>query len=72
MENIIKAVKKNWSYLAGGLLGGVGGFLYWSYVGCTTGTCPITSSPFMSIVFGALMGGIILNSIFGHKENKQQ
>ena len=29
--------------LLGIVAGMVGGYLYWRYVGCSTGTCPITS-----------------------------
>lgn len=42
-------------------LGAVGGWLYWSHFGCTTG-CSITSSPVNSTLYGAFMGGLILNS----------
>jgi len=42
--------------LTGLLLGGVGGFLYYVYVGCPTGTCPITSNPWISTTYGAVMG----------------
>ncbi len=45
--------------LVGIALGAVAGFLYWKYVGCITGTCPITSQPINSSVYGAVMGGII-------------
>jgi len=71
MDKIIGLAKKNWSFLVGGILGGIGGYLYWRYVGCTTGTCPITSSPVMSTIWGALMGGLLLNIIFQNKKNKQ-
>ena len=57
-------VKKNWMYLAGGIVGGIGGYLYWSHVGCTTGTCPITSSPVMSVIWGAIFGGLLFSIIF--------
>ena len=30
-------------------------------VGCTGGTCPITSSPVNSTLWGAVMGGLLLN-----------
>lgn len=43
------------------VLGAVGGWLYWSQFGCTTG-CPITSSPVNSTLYGAFMGGLLLNS----------
>ena len=42
--------------LLGGLLGALGGFLYWRFVGCASGTCPITSSPLYSSLWGAAMG----------------
>ena len=38
--------------LGGSLLG----FLYYRFVGCRTGTCPITSNPYVSSVYGAVMG----------------
>ena len=43
--------------LLGIVAGMVGGYLYWRYVGCTTGTCPITSSPVNSSIWGAAMVG---------------
>ena len=36
--------------LLGIVAGMVGGYLYWRYVGCSTGTCPITSSPVNSSI----------------------
>lgn len=48
---------------AGVLLGAATGWSYWYFVGCTSGTCPITSKPFNSIVYGALIGALLL-SIF--------
>ncbi len=41
------------------VIGAVGGFLYYRLVGCSTGTCPITSNPVVSTLYGALMGGLI-------------
>jgi len=45
--------------VAGIALGALLGFLYFRFVGCRTGACPITSNPFASIVFGALLGGLM-------------
>lgn len=64
----MELMKRNWSYLVGILVGGVGGYLYWYHIGCSSGTCPITASPIMSIIWGALMGGIVLNLVFGRKD----
>jgi hypothetical protein len=41
--------------------GGLGGFLYWHYVGCINGTCAITSSPINSTLYGTIMGGLLFN-----------
>lgn len=45
----------------GVLLGALGGWLYWSNFGCTTG-CSITSSPVNSSLYGAFMGGLLVNT----------
>ncbi len=51
---------KRYSFLLAGLsIGAVAGFLDWKYVGCITGSCPITSRPLNSSIYGAVMGGLI-------------
>jgi len=41
--------------------GGIAGYLYYFFVGCASGSCAITSNPFMSILFGASIGLFIVN-----------
>ncbi len=41
------------------LVGVIGGYMYYSLVGCKTGGCAITSSPTMSVIWGGLMGYLI-------------
>jgi len=36
--------------------GAVLGFAYHKFVGCSTGTCPITANQWSSILYGALLG----------------
>ena len=48
--------------LLGILLGAIGGYAYYHFVGCASGTCPITSKPLNSTLYGAVMGALILNS----------
>jgi len=48
---------------SGLLLGGLGGFLYWKYVGCISGTCAIWSNPNSSVTYGALLGSLFLLAI---------
>ncbi len=39
------------------VLGGAAlGFGYYYFVGCHTGTCPLTSNPYISTAYGALVG----------------
>lgn len=40
------------------LLGGTAGFAYYFFIGCTSGSCPITSSPYVSTAYGVLMGTV--------------
>jgi hypothetical protein len=60
MNKAIDILKRNWLYLAGAVIGGICGYLYWYNIGCSTGTCPITSSPAMSMIWAATMGSLIL------------
>jgi hypothetical protein len=55
--------KRNKMRLVLFVLGGaVAGFLYYKFVGCRTGACPITSSPIISTLYGAGMGFLLGNS----------
>jgi hypothetical protein len=54
-----KIKKIPWKLLIGIAVGGTAGFLYYYFVGCTTGTCPITSNPYGSILYGSLMGALV-------------
>jgi hypothetical protein len=41
------------------LLGAAAGFAYYRFVGCRSGACPITSSPYVSTLYGAVMGYLL-------------
>ena len=56
-------LKRYWLPVTGILLGALGGYLYWRFVGCATGTCPITSSPFASTI-----GGLFVSSFKREKK----
>jgi xanthine/uracil permease len=71
LKEILKEkMKTNWLILIGVLFGAAGGYLYWLKVGCATGTCPITSSPVMSVAWGAIMGGLLFG-MFKKKGGKE-
>jgi hypothetical protein len=42
--------------LIGLLIGLLGGYLYYYFIGCTKGTCPITSNPWISTFWGGAIG----------------
>ena len=51
-----------WKNIVAVFIGGLAGFLYYHFVGCTSGQCAITSSPYMSTFYGGLMGLFVVNS----------
>lgn len=56
-------MNRAWLFTIGAAaLGALAGYIYWSQVGCASGTCAITSSPTNSTLYGALMGGLLANS----------
>ncbi len=47
--------------VAGIIIGMVAGYIYYVEIGCTSGTCPITSKPLNSTLYGGMMGGLLFN-----------
>ena len=45
------------------LIGALGGFLYWKFVGCKSGTCPINSVWYWSTLWGAAIGYLVSDFI---------
>jgi hypothetical protein len=61
-----REIFKSWNFwkpFLGVTVGGTGGFLYYYFIGCNSGTCPITGTPYGSILMGGLLGYLILSSI---------
>lgn len=61
-------IKKHFLKIIGALIGGVAGFAYYYFVGCSSGTCPITSNPYISVVYGGFLGYLLLD-MFKKKEH---
>lgn len=59
MSNFLKT---NLLVIVGVMAGAIGGYLYYVNIGCVTGTCPITSKPLNSTLYGALLGGLLLSN----------
>lgn len=58
---------------AGFLLGALGGWLYWRFVGCLSGHCPIWSNAWIATGYGAVLGWLILGLIpFATAKGKEE
>jgi branched-subunit amino acid ABC-type transport system permease component len=57
-----KFAKKHLITIIGVAIGAVAGCLYWQFIGCSTGSCAITSNPINSTLYGAAMGGLLLST----------
>ena len=53
MKEILSKHKYGILLIIPGLLAG---FLYWKYVGCVSGTCPLTSNWHTTVLFGGFIG----------------
>jgi len=54
------------------LIGAVLGYFYYYFIGCTSGTCPITSNPWISTMYGGLIGLIYVLPLSKRKEQKSE
>ena len=45
----------------GAAIGAGVGFGFYKLVGCQTGTCPLTSNPWVSSLYGAFLGALAAN-----------
>jgi hypothetical protein len=51
-----------WKPFLGVIIGGIGGFFLFYFVGCKSGSCAITSNPFSSILMGSFLGFALTGS----------
>ena len=62
-------VQKYWRHAVFTLVGAGVGFAYWKFVGCTSGTCPLTSNWHTSALLGGLIGMLAVSG-GNDKKNK--
>jgi hypothetical protein len=67
-EKLLALAKASRWSIIGTIVGGIGGFIYYKMVGCPNGGCMITSNPWITMIWGAVMGYLI-GSTF--KKNKK-
>lgn len=53
------------------VLGAGLGFAYYRFIGCNSGTCPITSNPWISTAYGAVAGALFVWSGNSKKESEK-
>ena len=56
--------------IIGTAVGALAGYIYWQQVGCSSGTCMITSKPINSTLYGAMMGSLLFG-IFKKEKKKE-
>ncbi len=61
MLNMKKWLVNNRLTIIGAILGAIGGFLYYYFIGCASGTCAITSSPINSTLYFAVLGALLVS-----------
>ncbi len=70
-KSILNIIKRtlNYKFLLSILIGAILGYAYYYYIGCSTGSCAISSNPYSSIMYGMLLGGVLA---YGKKRNKEE
>lgn len=67
-------IRKHITAIIFAFVGAVGGFLYWKFVGCKSGTCAIKSNWYLMTLYGVLAGylvGDIISGFTGKKKDKE-
>lgn len=75
IKNMKEFIIKHHFIILFSVAGAIGGFLYWKFVGCQSGTCPIKSVWYLStlwgLAFGYLTGSIIKDLIIKFRYRKK-
>jgi LytS/YehU family sensor histidine kinase len=69
IKSKISILSKHPLTIVGVFIGAIAGYLYYHFIGCSSGSCAITSKPLNSTIYGALMGGLFF-SMFQKDNNK--
>ena len=51
----------------GVFVGFIVGYAYYHFIGCSRGSCAITSKPLNSTLYGGMMGGLLFNMFVSPK-----
>jgi len=68
-------IRKHLVEIISSIAGGIGGFLYWKFVGCLSGTCIIKSVWYLTTLYGMglgwVTGGLVEDIILKLKKEKK-
>ena len=53
-------------------IGGIAGFLYWRFIGCESGTCPIKSVWYWSTLYGVILGYLIADLAVSYLDRRKE
>lgn len=53
-------------------VGIIGGYLYFYFIGCNSGSCTITSNPYMSTLWGAVLGYLLFDLFVPSGKKKKE
>ena len=65
----LKVITKYKKQIIASSIGAIVGFSYYYFIGCASGTCMITSNPFISTAYGSLLGFLLVGT-FKKRENE--
>ncbi len=74
MNDLLKKIKSKNTIknIIGTIVGIIGGYLYYHFIGCNSGGCAITSNPYMTILWGGLLGYLLFDLYKIKPESSQQ
>ena len=67
---LIGSIKRHYPKILFALAGALAGFLYWKFIGCNSGTCPLTSNWHTTTLFGGLIGMLAVPGRKNNTDNK--
>lgn len=68
MQSITK--KEGTITVLGIIIGAIAGYAYYHFIGCSSGSCAITSRPVNATLYGSVLGGLFFNIFVTHKKKE--
>ncbi|MEZ5001224.1 MAG: DUF6132 family protein [Bacteroidales bacterium] len=65
-------IRKNSLAIVLAIVGAIAGLLYWKFVGCQSGACPIKSKWYLMTAYGILAGYLVGDIVSGSIKKKKE